>query len=103
MISSDIAAIKIQISAKPPFWMRYGQADLQCDSMAVPQDGGDVRGNKKDKELCDYIKEHTGLVVDAYFLCKIKWVLENVPEQESLPMPGSCFFRNRKERGLYGI
>ena len=33
-----------------------------------------------DKELCDYIKEHTGLVVDAYFSAtKIKWVLENVP------------------------
>ena len=61
--------------------------------MAVPQNGGDVRGNKKDKELCDYIKEHTGLVVDAYFSAtKIKWVLENVPGARILADAGQLLF-----------
>ncbi|APC96649.1 glycerol kinase GlpK [Francisella frigiditurris] len=34
---------------------------------------------KKDKELTKYIKENTGLVVDAYFSgTKVKWILDNV-------------------------
>lgn len=34
---------------------------------------------KEDKELTQYIKDHTGLVVDAYFSAtKIRWILENV-------------------------
>lgn len=52
-----------------------------------------MRGNKKDKELCDYIKEHTGLVVDAYFSAtKIKWVLENVPGARILADAGQLLF-----------
>ena len=39
----------------------------------------------KAKGLDSYIKENTGLVVDAYFTgTKIRWILENVPEAKTL-------------------
>ena len=48
---------------------------------------------KEDKELTDYIKEHTGLVVDAYFSAtKIKWVLDNVPGARILADAGQLLF-----------
>ncbi len=48
---------------------------------------------KKDKELCDYIKEHTGLLVDAYFSAtKIKWILDNVPGAKALAEAGQLLF-----------
>ncbi len=48
---------------------------------------------KKDKELTDYIKAHTGLVVDAYFSAtKIKWILDNVPGARILADAGQLLF-----------
>ncbi len=39
----------------------------------------------KAEGLADYIKETTGLVIDAYFSAtKIKWILDNVPEARHL-------------------
>ncbi len=39
----------------------------------------------KAEGLADYIKETTGLVIDAYFSAtKIKWILDNVPEARRL-------------------
>ena len=44
---------------------------------------------KKDRELCDYITAHTGLLVDAYFSAtKIKWILDNVPGAKALAEAG---------------
>ena len=35
----------------------------------------------KEMGLESYVKEHTGLLIDAYFSAtKIKWILDNVPE-----------------------
>lgn len=48
---------------------------------------------KKDEEFCKYIKDHTGLVVDAYFSAtKIKWVLDNVPGARILADAGQLLF-----------
>ena len=48
---------------------------------------------KKDKELTDYIKKHTGLVVDAYFSAtKIKWILENVEGAKEQAEKGELLF-----------
>ena len=48
---------------------------------------------KQDKELCDYIKQHTGLIVDAYFSgTKIRWILDNVPEAQRLADEGKLLF-----------
>ena len=48
---------------------------------------------KKDKELTDYIKKHTGLVVDAYFSAtKIKWILENVEGAREQAEKGELLF-----------
>ena len=47
----------------------------------------------KDQELCDYIKENTGLVVDAYFSgTKIKWILDNVPGAREKAEAGRLLF-----------
>ncbi len=47
----------------------------------------------KDQELCDYIKENTGLVVDAYFSAtKIKWILDNIPEARQKAQEGKLLF-----------
>ena len=46
---------------------------------------------KKDEALCDYITEHTGLIVDAYFSAtKIKWIIDNVPGVKALADAGRC-------------
>ena len=48
---------------------------------------------KKDTEFCNYITEHTGLVVDAYFSAtKIKWILDNVPGARILADAGQLLF-----------
>ena len=48
---------------------------------------------KEDKELTEYIKKHTGLVVDAYFSAtKIKWILDNVEGARELAEQGQLLF-----------
>ena len=48
---------------------------------------------KKDKELTQYIKDHTGLVVDAYFSAtKIKWILDNVEGAREMAKRGELLF-----------
>ncbi len=48
---------------------------------------------KADAELTQYIKDHTGLVVDAYFSAtKIKWILENVEGAMELAQKGQLLF-----------
>lgn len=48
---------------------------------------------KADAELTQYIKDHTGLVVDAYFSAtKIKWILENVEGAKDLAEKGQLLF-----------
>ena len=48
---------------------------------------------KGDVELTQYIKDHTGLVVDAYFSAtKIKWILENVEGAKELAEQGQLLF-----------
>ena len=48
---------------------------------------------KEDAELTQYIKDHTGLVVDAYFSAtKIKWILENVEGAKELAEQGQLLF-----------
>lgn len=48
---------------------------------------------KADEELTKYIKDHTGLVVDAYFSAtKIKWILDNVEGARELAEKGQLLF-----------
>ena len=48
---------------------------------------------KADEELTQYIKDHTGLVVDAYFSAtKIKWILDNVEGAKELAEKGQLLF-----------
>ena len=48
---------------------------------------------KKDAEFTEYVKEHTGLLVDAYFSAtKIKWILDNVPEAREKAEAGTLLF-----------
>ena len=48
---------------------------------------------KADKELTQYIKDHTGLVVDAYFSAtKIKWILDRVKGARELAEKGQLLF-----------
>ncbi|MCH5199131.1 MAG: glycerol kinase GlpK, partial [Oscillospiraceae bacterium] len=47
----------------------------------------------KAEGLEDYIREHTGLIIDAYFSAtKIKWILDNVPEARTLADEGNLLF-----------
>ncbi len=47
----------------------------------------------KAQGLSEYIQEHTGLVIDAYFSAtKIKWILDNVPEARQLADEGNLLF-----------
>lgn len=47
----------------------------------------------KDEGLSDYIRERTGLIIDAYFSgTKIKWILDNVPEARTLANEGKLLF-----------
>lgn len=48
---------------------------------------------KQDEELTQYIKDHTGLVVDAYFSAtKIRWILENVDGALEMAEKGELLF-----------
>ena len=48
---------------------------------------------KEDAELTQYIQDHTGLVVDAYFSAtKIKWILDNVEGARELAEKGQLLF-----------
>ncbi len=48
---------------------------------------------KQDAAFVDYVREHTGLLVDAYFSAtKIKWVLDNVPGVRELAEQGKLLF-----------
>ncbi len=47
----------------------------------------------KAEDLGDYIKEHTGLIIDAYFSAtKIKWILDNVEGARELAKEGNLLF-----------
>lgn len=47
----------------------------------------------KAEGLGDYIKEHTGLIIDAYFSAtKIKWILDNVEGARELAEEGNLLF-----------
>ena len=47
----------------------------------------------KEEGLEDYVKEHTGLLIDAYFSAtKIKWILDNVPEARTLASENRLLF-----------
>ena len=47
----------------------------------------------KENGLDEYVKEKTGLLIDAYFSAtKIKWILDNVPEARTLAMDGKLLF-----------
>jgi len=47
----------------------------------------------KAKGMESYIRENTGLVIDAYFSgTKVKWILENVPEAQSLAENANLLF-----------
>ncbi len=48
---------------------------------------------KADPDFVDYVKEHTGLLVDAYFSAtKLKWILDNVPGVREQAMAGKLLF-----------
>ncbi|MCR5484038.1 MAG: glycerol kinase GlpK [Clostridiales bacterium] len=48
---------------------------------------------KEDKALGEYIKDKTGLLIDAYFSgTKIRWILDNVPEARELAENGNLLF-----------
>jgi len=47
----------------------------------------------KKEGLGEYVKEHTGLLIDAYFSgTKIKWILDNVPSARDLAEEGNLLF-----------
>ncbi|MBR3754049.1 MAG: glycerol kinase GlpK [Clostridia bacterium] len=49
--------------------------------------------NLKAEGLDEYIKDHTGLLIDAYFSgTKIKWILDNVPAAKQLADEGNLLF-----------
>ena len=57
----------------------------------------------KAEGLGDYIKNTTGLLIDAYFSgTKIKWILDNVPGARERAEKASCFSA-RLILGLFGI
>ena len=48
---------------------------------------------KKDKAFSDYITQHTGLVIDAYFSAtKIKWILDNSEKARQVLSEGNLLF-----------
>ena len=47
----------------------------------------------KRRGLEDYIRERTGLLIDAYFSgTKIKWILDNVPDARQMAKEGRLLF-----------
>ena len=50
---------------------------------------------KKDAAFTEYVKENTGLLIDAYFSgTKIKWILDNVPGAREKAEAGRLFVRH---------
>ena len=48
---------------------------------------------KADGAFCDYIKEHTGLLIDAYFSAtKLKWILDHVEGARKRAQAGELLF-----------
>ena len=48
---------------------------------------------KNDKELTDYVRMNSGLVIDSYFSAtKIKWILDNVPKAREQSKNGELMF-----------
>lgn len=48
---------------------------------------------KKDSSFVEYVKDRTGLLIDAYFSAtKIKWILEHVPEAQKQAKEGKLLF-----------
>lgn len=90
----DIAAIGITNQRETTIlWDRqtgkpvYNAIVWQCRRTA------DICENLKSQGLSEYIKEKTGLVIDAYFSgTKIKWILDNVPEARQLADEGRLLF-----------
>ena len=49
--------------------------------------------NMKEADLTDYVRQNTGLVIDAYFSgTKIKWILDNVPDARTQAKNGELCF-----------
>ena len=47
----------------------------------------------KDADFTRYVKEHTGLLIDAYFSAtKIRWILDNVPGAREKAEAGRLLF-----------
>jgi glycerol kinase len=47
----------------------------------------------KKKGLEDYVKQHTGLVIDSYFSAtKVKWIMDNVPQAKEKAKRGELAF-----------
>lgn len=91
---SDIAGIGITNQRETTIlWDRqtgnpvYNAIVWQCRRTA------DYCEKLKEEGLEEYIKEHTGLLIDAYFSgTKIKWILDNVPEARELADEGRLLF-----------
>lgn len=91
---SDIAAIGITNQRETTIlWNKetgkpvYNAIVWQCRRTA------DICEKLKAEGLADYIQEHTGLIIDAYFSgTKIKWILDNVPEAKKLADEGKLLF-----------
>lgn len=67
----------------------YNGIGWQCRRTA------DICDDLKDMGMEDYIKENTGLVLDAYFSgSKIKWILDNVEGARELANKGEILFGN---------
>lgn len=48
---------------------------------------------KKDEDFAAYVREHTGLLIDAYFSAtKLQWILENVPGAREKAEAGRLLF-----------
>lgn len=53
----------------------------------------DICDDLKERNLQDYIKKNTGLIIDAYFSAtKIKWILDNVDGARELAQKGDLLF-----------
>ena len=91
---ADIAAIGITNQRETTIvWNKetgkpiYNAIVWQCRRTA------DICEKLKEEGLSDYIQEHTGLVVDAYFSgTKIKWILDNVPGAREQAAAGKLLF-----------
>ncbi len=92
--AKDIAAIGITNQRETTIlWDKstgkpvYNAIVWQCRRTA------DMCEKLKSEGLAEYIQQHTGLIIDAYFSgTKIKWILDNVPEAQKLAQEGKLLF-----------